>query len=736
MRWIKSEIDQDLVRSMSRSYSIDLLTASILARRGVTEPEQVLYFLEGDLRHLHNPFLFHAMEDAVDRIFLAAEGEEKVLVFGDSDTDGVTATTLMVEALAEAGITASWRVPRGEDPYGLSIKAVEEFAAEGGNLIITVDCGISNHEEVRRAGELGIDVIICDHHRLQSESAPEALAVINPKIEGCGYPFRDLAGAGVACKLALGLRFGRTELYKQSIALLAIGAPEAGGDAQGENGDTDAAASDDPGKSGRYEIQALRLHNLVPTGSFSASLEPGSERRGEVLERLASFLAGRSIFAYDGARTKRDFTLLFGGNVDLETWDIAPEVDALFPELAGAGLSRIGRELKVDRYSSAKGGSMAVLAELFSILACRKAGISGTEAGEYLQLAALGSIADLMPLRDENRIIVRRGVQAMATSPRKGLRELLKALGLGRNLSATEIAWQVTPLLNAAGRIGSPEIALRLLMSEDVADRALAVDEIQRANTERKRIGAEVWEVVYPLAGEMFTKSEGRYVLVGSPLVKSGITGLLASRIVGVFKVPAIVVAFREDGTAVGSVRSSNGFKISGLLAFCSEYFIDFGGHDSAAGFSLKLADWEAFVGKATTYLDAAEITIAEESITIDAELPHSFLRPELRKTCELFEPFGEENRSLVFLARDVPMVDAQIVGKSAKSHLKLTLDFGQYKWPALLWDGAERLERDFSFKARDRLDLLFKITTNRWNGEEKPQLDVYDLRRTRPDQA
>jgi single-stranded-DNA-specific exonuclease len=732
MRWIKSEIDQDLVRTMSKSYGIDLLTASILARRRVTEPGQVRFFLEGDLCHLHNPFLFHAMEDAVDRIFLAAEEGEKVLVFGDSDTDGVTATALMVEALAEAGIQASWRVPRGEEAYGLSIQAVQDFAAEGGSLIVTVDCGISNHEEVLRAAELGIDVIICDHHRLQAERAPEALAVIDPKIEGCGYPFRDLAGAGVAYKLAMALRFGRTELYKQSVALIAIGAPGP----ENEGGESDPAAAGAPAGagSGRYEIQALRLHNLVPTGRFSASLEPGSDSRGEVLERLASFLSGRSIFAFDSGRLRRDFSLLFGGSVDLEAYDIKPEVDAVFPLLAGASLSRIGRELKVGRYLSAPGGQMAVLEELFSILARRKAGSTEAGAGEFLQLAALGSIADMMPLRDENRIIVRRGVESMASAPRKGLRELLKALGLGRSLSATEIAWQITPLLNAAGRIGSPEIALRLLMSADAADRGLAVDEIQVANNERKRIGAEVWEILYPLAGEMFQKTEGHYVLVGSALVKSGITGLLASRIVGVFKVPAIVVAFREDGTAVGSIRSSNGFKTSGLLAHCAEYFIDFGGHDSAAGFSLKLADWDAFVAKARAYLDEAEITIAEESIAIDAELPHSYLRPELRKTCELFEPFGEENRSLVFLARDVPMVDAQIVGKSAKSHLKLTLDFGQYKWPALLWDGAERLERDFSFKARDRLDILFKITTNRWNGEEKPQLDLYDLRVSRPD--
>ncbi len=210
MRWIKDDIDAGLVRTMARAYDIDLLTASILARRKVTDPEQVLFFLEDDLRYLHNPFLFDSMEDAVDRILLAADEEEKVLVFGDSDTDGVTATTLMVEALASVGIRATWRVPMGEEAYGLSIAAVDDFAEQGGNLIITVDCGISNHEEAAHAAALGIDLIICDHHKLQAESPPEAIAVIDPKIAGCGYPFRDLALAVASTRLRL--RFLRTPL--------------------------------------------------------------------------------------------------------------------------------------------------------------------------------------------------------------------------------------------------------------------------------------------------------------------------------------------------------------------------------------------------------------------------------------------------------------------------------------------------------------------------------------------
>lgn len=715
MKWNKETIDQDFVRDMARRYGIDTLTASILARRKITEPSQVRYFLESDPRHLHNPFLFHAMEDAVDRILLAADEGEKVMVFGDSDTDGVTATTLMAEALAQAGIEAAWRVPEGEDPYGLSIKAVEEFARSGGTLILTVDCGISNHEEVRRAAELGVDVIICDHHRLQAEQPPEALAVIDPKIEGCGYPFRELAGAGVAWKLAEALGFARSELYKLPIALLHI-AEEA--PRTGEEGPK------------RWNIRASRLHNLVETSRFSESVEDGSPRVSSILQKLAAFLSGRTIFTWGRKEQMHAVRSLFGGSVDIEFLDMAAEICAAVPEYSGKSLEDLSGMLGTGRYSSRDADPLDVLFDLLTLLARKKAFGRTDPDGMLLQLAALGTIADLMPLKDENRIIVRRGVAALSAAPRKGLKELLSALGISRSLSATEIAWQVTPLLNAAGRIGKPGIALSLLMEDDPAGRARSVEEIIQANNERKRMGTDSWEAIYPLAGASFEQNERRFVLVGSPFIKSGITGLLASRVVGTFKVPAIIAAFRENGIIIGSLRTANGYRISSLLSACADLFIDYGGHDAAAGFSMPEENWDRFVEKAASQLKAADTAATEEVISIDAELPHSYLKPELQKIYARFEPYGEENRPLVFLARGVPMVDAQIVGKSSKSHLKLTLDFGTYKWPAMLWDGAERLERDFSFKSRDRLDLLFKLSLNRWNGEEKPQLELYDVRR------
>ncbi|MEI6876548.1 MAG: DHHA1 domain-containing protein [Spirochaetota bacterium] len=179
----------------------------------------------------------------------------------------------------------------------------------------------------------------------------------------------------------------------------------------------------------------------------------------------------------------------------------------------------------------------------------------------------------------------------------------------------------------------------------------------------------------------------------------------------------------------VGSVRSTRGFSLSPFLEASSELFIDYGGHDAAAGFSLHAEAWPEFQKRSLAYVEAVELTISEEVLTIDAELPHEWLKPEIADITDRFEPFGEGNPPLLFLSKNVPILSAEIVGKQEKSHLKLTLDFGKHRWPALFWSGGDRLDRDFS--VNDRIDLVFKVTKNRWNGQEQPQLEVIDARRS-----
>jgi single-stranded-DNA-specific exonuclease len=630
MKWTKREIAPQTVKELAGRYGLDLLSASILARRGVTAPSDILYYLEDDPRYLHNPFQFAQMEDAVDRILLAADEGEKVMVFGDRDTDGVTATVLMVESLRELGIEASWRVPLGTEPYGLSIAAVEAFAAQGGTLIVTVDCGISNHAEVERAAALGVDVVVVDHHRLQSGEPPAAVAVIDPKLEDSGYPFRDLAGCGVVYKVACALKLARTGIYKQQVALLNVRPVNEA-----------------------YLVEAIRLSNLVETGRISETIVPGMVNLERT--RLVPFLQGRQIFVWDGELQKRLLAKALGTGAEVHFYDFAPDAGAFIPQTRGQSLPRLKELSRIGRYRDGALEEIDVLANLFVSFALKKADWFGEDDLAKLQLAALGTVADLMPLRDENRILVRRGLASLNARPRDGLSELLQKLNLlGRKLGASDIAWQVTPTINSAGRMGTADAAVSLFLEGGRPEREARADQIIQMNQERRRLGGEVWDRVYPLARESLAEHGDKLVVVGSEGVHRGITGLIASRVTQVMKVPAIIASFQPDGSVVGSIRAVRGFPVSSFLEACADLFLDYGGHDAAAGFSLELPKWKEFQDRAKAYAEPLELEDGEESITIDAELPHDYLKPELAATTERFEPFGEENEPLVFMAKNV----------------------------------------------------------------------------------
>jgi len=704
MRWNKRDVSPLAVRELADRFSLDLLSASILVRRGVVSPAEALFYLEDDTRFLRNPFMFSQMEDAVDRILLAADEEEKVLVFGDRDADGVTATVLMVEALVALGIDIRYRLPNEDEKYGLSRKAIDEFALDYGSLIITVDCGISNHAEVEYAREKGIDAIILDHHVLQAESPPAALAVINPKLSDSGYPFRDLSGCGVAYKLAWALRFAKSGLYKQQVALL------------------NCRPVNDA-----YVIEAVRLSNLVEDGRLTETIVPGMVELERT--RLVPFLKDRQIFVWDGDIQKRLLSKALGKAAEVNFYDVRPDIARVIPQTAGVSLLRLAEMSKIGKYSDHAVEELDVFASLFVSFALRKAGSYGEADTDALQLVAISTIADLMPLRDENRILVRQGLAALNRKPRKGLAELVARQNLvGKRMNSVDAAWQLTPVINAAGRMGKPDVAVKMLLDESAAERAVQSDALMALNQDRKRMGAECWDAVYPAARESAAASGGKFVIVGNADINRGITGILASRLADTFKAPAVAATFMADGTAVASVRSARGLNVKGLLEYCAALFIDYGGHDAAAGFSMPGEKWPEFERMAAEYLSAVDLDQTEETIDIDAELPHEYLTPALAELVDRLEPYGEGNQPLVFMARKVPILQVDIVGKQEKSHLKLLLDFGTNRWPALWWNSAERYKKDFD--ESDLIDVAFRLQRNYWNGQETPQLVIVDVRK------
>jgi single-stranded-DNA-specific exonuclease len=569
--WIKNTVDRKLVRTIANTYSCDLLTAYILVSRGLTSDEQIRCFLTDDSRLLYDPFLLPGITEAIQRIQQARAVKEKILIFGDRDVDGITSTALLADYLRCLDIAVSWRIPVGDEPYGLSMQAVESFSEEGGNLIITVDCGISSIAEIARAAELGIDVIVTDHH-VPKDILPEAVAVVNPKLPCSTYPFPDLAGCMIAFKLVLSLQT-----------------------ALGDEG--------------------------IP-----------------------------------------DF--------------------------------------------------------------------SKKETG-YIQLAALGTVADIVTLQNENRIIVRRGLQALMEKPRYGLSELLIALGLaGKRITARELAWSVCPAINAAGRMGCPDKALNLLLETDPFNRISLAREIKAMNEKRRRLGTKTWPVVERLACESITRFDGKLAVAAGDDISRGITGIMANRMTERFHIPAMAVHLGCE-LAIGSIRSPGNYDIRLLLEPIDDILQNWGGHKNALGFSLQRSLWEQFIDRLEIEIcniDCVD-TQDDEPLVIDAELPNADIAPDIFSVVDLFEPYGTGNEPLVFVSNGLKIIASAFMGKNDPKHLKITVDTNKYQWPAVFWNATENIETEV--RAGDIVDMAYSFNRDCWRRVETPQLLIRDIRKS-----
>jgi single-stranded-DNA-specific exonuclease len=707
MKWEKKDISPEQVKDIAAKYGCDLLTASILVRRGLCSGDSIRYFLEDDPRRLRNPFELPGMEDAVERIFAAKEENEKVLVFGDGDVDGITGTVLLTEYLASVGMDVSWRIPSGDESYGLSIKAVEEFAAAYGTLIITVDCGISRNEEIKRANGLSIDVIVTDHHEPQEE-LPKAFIIINPKLKDTTYPFRDLSGCGVAFKLVSALRFAqKSELYGQPVCLL-----------------------NTRPVNEAWIVEVAKLRNLTVADTLTETIMPGMISISDT--RLPAFLEGQQILVWDAPLQKRVLTRLFGAGVEVGMLDIAPEIGKEIPSVAGKGLLRVKELSKIARYSEKELTELDVFVNLFCSFVRIREKHGGLEESADLQLAALGTIADIMPLLDENRIIVRSGLESLRAKPRAGLSDLLHKLDLaGRRFDTKEISWRLCPAINAARRMGSPEKAALLFFEKDPVKRDRLAAELIAMNDDRKVLEEEVWAVVEPMAYKSLAEYGEKLSLVYGEDINRGVTGLMAQRIARRFNVPAMAVSFNDE-LCTGSLRSARGYNVQALLEQCEDLFIDSGGHRFAAGFTMEKTKWKSFTDRLKTAAYSIEFSEGEagEIVSIDAELPPGYLTPDILKLVDRFEPYGSGNESLTFMAKKLTVRDINFIGKPDSKHIKMTVDTGRHKWPALYWQAADRvLNKEFG--VNDQVDLVFNLSRDYYKGNETPQMVVTDLRKS-----
>lgn len=706
MVWNKKELASDEVRALATRYDLGLLEASILLRRGVVEGESLLAYLEDDLRFVHNPFLFRDMEDVIDRLMGARDDEEPVLVFGDRDADGITSTVILVEAFQDLGLRVEWRVPQGDDAYGLTLEAVDAFAEAGGGLIVTIDCGISNTKEISRARDLGIDVLIFDHH-VAPEDLPVALSIIDPKVPGETYPFAHLAACAVASKVTWALRFAQTPLYGQRMCVLHSRVTEEG-----------------------LLVEAVRLVNLVERKRLRLVFGPSSTRAD--LELLVTFLQDQEIFVYDEAVQVGHLRQLFGPRADIGVFDLAPQIRLAFPSLAGQGFDDLKAKSRLPRYRS-QTSDLDILVSLFTSWVYKANPRLGSEFLPVLDLVALGTLADLMPLEGENRILVKLGMQTLNSTHRDGLRALLMRLKmLGKPLSTTDVSWSLTPVINAAGRLGCPEKAVELLLTTDETRRRALAVELEDLNQQRRQLGTSAWELVLPAAKLSFEALNQKMTLVYDPTIARGITGILASRLMGLLDVPALVVT-SQDGRCIGSLRANRGFETRRFLDAFAGLFTDYGGHDQAAGFNFPADRWPEFESRVKEILPGFPLGVEGEGhLDIDADLPLDYFKPDLLQIVDRLEPYGEGCRPLIFTVRGLGILSVDLVGKTGAQHVRLTLDGGAHKWPAIYWNALEKLERG-DFAVGDRVDAAFHLNRNYFQGQEKIQLTILDLNRSAP---
>lgn len=557
--WRFSPISRDSMDTLQAA-GYSYLVSGVLASRGVDTPEAAAAFLEQENSLSYSPFLMVDMDKAVERINTALLRREKIAVFGDYDVDGITATCILVDFLKNRGADVQHYIPRRvEDGYGLSQDAISGLRQQGVKLLITVDCGITGVEEVDYAKSIGMDVVVTDHHECK-ETLPDACAVVDPHRPDCPYPFKHLAGCGVALKLVLAL---------------------GGGDRE----------------------------------------------------------------------------------------------EALF--------------------------------------------------ARYCTLCAIGTVADVMLMADENRTIVSRGLATIEHSDFIGLHALLEETGLAdKEISSVQIGFVLSPRINAAGRMGAADMAADLLLCDDPVRASEMAKELCALNRERQNVEQTIYSQAEEMLSHMPEHLRNALVL-SDQRWHQGVVGIVASRLSEKYSCPCFMIHL-NGGVGKGSCRSWGGFNLFAALESCSDLLLGFGGHELAAGFTIDEKNIPAFRERMNRY--AAEFRGGEapvSSLDIDMLItqPNRVTLQELEALSAL-EPYGSGNARPVFCIKGANLAHAQNVGQNR--HLKLRLCRGSASFDGIFFS---TVAEDCGVEEGDRVDAAFYLQVNEFRGNRSVQLQLVDIR-------
>ena len=555
-KWRYQEVDSNLVKKVAEDNNISELLATVLINRGIKTKKEIDIFLNPTRNDFHDPYLIKDMDIAVDRILKAIKNNEKTIIYGDYDVDGITSITVLKKFLKERGLDVGYYIPnRLDEGYGLNKAAIEKIAKEGYTLIITVDCGISGLEEVEYASLLGIDTIVTDHHE-PMEQLPNAIAVVDNKRKDSTYPFKSLAGVGVVFKLT----------------------------------------------------------------------------------------------------------------------------------------QAIGKKLNLPEKEYLK----------------------------YLDIVCIGTISDIVPLIDENRVIAKLGLKLVEVTKNIGLKSLLDASGY-KEINSNTISFGIAPRINACGRMGYEEEALKLFLTEDETEAKIITDRLNKYNKDRQDIEKSIFEEAISKIEENHLDKNNSIVL-GAEGWHHGVIGIVSSKITDIYFKPSILVCFEGD-EAKGSGRSIPGFDLHEALSYMSDYLEKYGGHEMAIGLSLKRENFKKLQEKFEEYVTKKDISDILPIIEIDKIITLKDLHTDTVRELDMLEPFGEANKRPVFVYKNLKIDSIRALSEG--KHLKLTLKDGNTIINAIGFN-LGNYSKDYTIG--DKIDVAGMLEINSFNGIDSVQINIKDI--------
>lgn len=557
-KWEVRPLDKERAAAFAQTYGVPFFLAMLMNIRGLDDAAHLREFL-GEGEPLSDPFLLKDMDKAAARITRAVDNMEKIAVYGDYDADGVTSTAMLYSYLETRGADVIFYIPQREgEGYGMNIGAVEYLKEQGVSLIVTVDNGISSVQEVARANELGIDVVVTDHHRPQ-ELLPDAVAVVDAYRPDDTSPYKHFSGVGIAFKLLM-------------------------------------------------------------------ALEDGA---GDVEDLLEA----------------------------------------------------------------------------------------------YSDLAAIGTIGDIVPLTGENRTLIRAGLERLSQSDRLGVQALLENAGIaGKALTSTNVAFTLVPRINATGRMGAPERAVRLLISGYEEEAEVLSEEICADNEERRRVEAEIAEAAFAdIEAKGYMKD--RVVVVDGENWHHGVIGIVASRVTERCGKPCMIIS-RGETEAKGSGRSIEGFSLFEAICACGDLLIKFGGHPMAAGITLKPENIEAFRKRINQYAAEHFPQMPTQTVTLDCKLNPAALSVSMAQSLTQLEPFGNGNPQPVFGLFNMELSNVTPVGGGG--HLRLTLEKNGAVITAMRFNTKPE---ELPYHIGDKIDLAVQLEAREFRGQPSLTVIVRDMK-------